>query len=206
LSLRMFGDLNDKQAEYVSDIHDSGRHLLSLINDILDLSKIEAGAMELDVSRFAIAPALDNAVTLVKERAGRRGISLEARFDGDLGEMQGDERKLKQILLNLLSNAIKFTGEGGRVTLEAQRGDATVDIAVLDTGVGISKEDQAVIFDEFRQVGSDYARKVEGTGLGLTLTRRFVQMHGGSISVESEPGVGSVFRVVLPLHPRETVT
>jgi signal transduction histidine kinase len=206
LGERMFGDLNDKQAEYVTDIHDSGRHLLSLINDILDLSKIEAGAMELDLGRFALAPALDNALTLVKERAGRRGISLESSFDAELGEMEGDERKLKQILLNLLSNAIKFTAEGGIVTLAAHRDDGAVDIAVHDTGVGISEEDQAVIFEEFRQVGTDYARKVEGTGLGLTLTKRFVEMHGGSITVASAPGEGSTFRVVLPVRVPESAT
>jgi signal transduction histidine kinase len=199
LGERMFGDLNDKQAEYVTDIHDSGRHLLSLINDILDLSKIEAGAMELDVSRFALGPALDNAMTLVKERAGRRGISLQSRFDAELGEMEGDERKLKQILLNLLSNAIKFTAEGGSVTLEAHRHPGEVEIAVQDTGVGIAEEDQSVIFEEFRQVGTDYARKVEGTGLGLTLTKRFVEMHGGRIGVESAPGEGSTFRVIFPV-------
>jgi signal transduction histidine kinase len=204
LGERMFGDLNDKQGEYVKDIHDSGRHLLSLINDILDLSKIEAGAMELDTGRFALEPALDNAVTLVKERAGRRGITLESQVAGDLGEMEGDERKLKQILLNLLSNAIKFTNEGGTVTLEAMGDGTNVHIAVRDTGVGISAEDQALIFDEFKQVGTDYARKVEGTGLGLTLTRRFVELHGGTITVESEPGKGSVFRVSLPLQPTET--
>ena len=203
LGERMFGELNDKQAEYVKDIHDSGRHLLSLINDILDLSKIEAGAMELDLRRFALAPALDNALTLVRERAGRRGIALEARLADDLGEMEGDERKLKQILLNLLSNAVKFTGEGGRVTLQARQDGTHVHIAVRDTGVGISGEDLNVIFDEFKQVGTDYARKVEGTGLGLTLTKRFVEMHGGRITVHSEPGAGSVFEVTLPLHPAE---
>jgi len=201
LGERMFGELNDKQAEYVQDIHASGRHLLSLINDILDLSKIEAGAMELVLGRFALASVLDNALTLVRERAVTRGIDLRTRVDGELGEMQGDARNLKQILLNLLSNAIKFTGEGGAVTLEAKQDATHVHIAVRDTGVGISKEDQGVIFEEFRQVGTDYARKAEGTGLGLALTMRFVQMHGGRLSVESEPGVGSVFAVQLPLRP-----
>jgi signal transduction histidine kinase len=204
LGERMFGELNDKQAEYVQDIHASGRHLLSLINDILDLSKIEAGAMELDVSRFALAAALDNALTLIRERAASRGLTLEMNVDSELGEMEGDERKLKQILLNLLSNAIKFTAEGGTVTLEARQDTSHVYIGVRDTGVGISKEDQSVIFEEFRQVGTDYARKAEGTGLGLALTMRFVQMHGGRLSVESEPGVGSVFKVELPLQPVET--
>jgi signal transduction histidine kinase len=157
--------------------------------------------MELDLGRFVLQPALDNAMTLVKERAGRRGITLEAAIEGELGEMVGDERKLKQILLNLLSNAIKFTGEGGTVTLEAAREGDCVHIAVRDTGVGISKEDQALIFEEFKQVGTDYARKVEGTGPGLTLTRRFVEMHGWRIAVESEPGAGSSFRVTLPVEP-----
>jgi signal transduction histidine kinase len=203
LSEQMFGELNEKQSEYVDDIHTSGRHLLSLINDILDLAKIEAGRMELDLTTFDIRQALGNALTLVSERAGRRGIALESEIDGSLTDMTGDERKVKQILLNLLSNAVKFTPEGGRVTLTARGADSMVVIAVRDTGVGISAEDQQHIFEEFRQVGTDYARKVEGTGLGLTLTRRFVELHGGEIVVESEPGAGSEFRISLPLEPPE---
>ena len=201
LGEQMFGKLNDKQSEYVDDIHTSGRHLLSLINDILDLAKIEAGRMELDLTTFDIRQALGNALTLVSERAGRRGIALESEIDGSLTDMTGDERKVKQILLNLLSNAVKFTPEGGRVTLTARGADSSVVIAVRDTGVGISAEDQQHIFEEFRQVGTDYARKVEGTGLGLTLTRRFVELHGGEIVVESELGAGSEFRISLPLEP-----
>jgi signal transduction histidine kinase len=206
LADEMFGELNEKQNEYVDDIHSSGRHLLSLINDILDLSKIEAGRMELDLSHFEVRPALDNALTLVSERASRRRIALETDIADELGEMTGDERKLKQILLNLLSNAIKFTPEGGTVTLGARRDGETVHVAVRDTGVGISPEDQTVIFDEFRQVGTDYARKVEGTGLGLTLTRRFVELQGGEIDVESTPGEGSEFRIVLPVEPPASLT
>ena len=157
--------------------------------------------MELDLSRFEIRPALDNALTLVGERASRRRIALETEIEDALGTMTGDERKLKQILLNLLSNAIKFTPEGGTVTLAARLDSGTLRIAVRDTGVGISAEDQSVIFDEFRQVGTDYARKVEGTGLGLTLTRRFVELHGGDIGVESTPGEGSEFCITLPVEP-----
>jgi signal transduction histidine kinase len=201
LGEKMFGDLNEKQSEYIDDIHTSGRHLLSLINDILDLSKVEAGRMELDLTTFDIRLALGNALTLVSERAGRRGIALESELDESLADMTGDERKVKQMLLNLLSNAIKFTPEGGRVTLTARSTDSEMVIAVRDTGVGISAADQERIFEAFRQVGTDYARKVEGTGLGLTLTRRFVELHGGGIVVESEPGVGSEFRVTLPLEP-----
>ena len=204
LGEEMFGELNEKQSEYVDDIHTSGRHLLSLINDILDLSKIEAGRMELDVTTFDVHMALGNALTLVGERAERRGIALESEIDESLADMTGDERKVKQILLNLLSNAIKFTPEGGRVTLTAHGADSMVTISVRDTGVGISAEDLEHIFEEFRQVGTDYARKVEGTGLGLTLTRRFVELHGGEIAVQSKPGAGSEFRITLPLEPPKT--
>jgi two-component system, NtrC family, sensor kinase len=195
---RMFGDLNDKQDEYLKDIHASGQHLLSLINDILDLSKIEAGRMELAAAPFHLPTALENAVTLVKERAGRHGIALEVDIDPRLGEVVGDERKVKQVLLNLLSNAVKFTPEGGRISVKAGRKDGLVEIAVRDTGIGIAPEDQAAIFEEFRQVGSDETRKQEGTGLGLTLAKRFVELHGGRIWVESELGRGSTFAFTLP--------
>jgi GAF domain-containing protein len=195
---RMFGDLNPKQDEYLKDIYSSGQHLLSLINDILDLSKIEAGRMELAPAPFHLPSALDNAVTLVKERATRHGITLQIDLDPRLGELVGDERKVKQVLLNLLSNAVKFTPEGGRISLKASRKDGTVEIAVTDTGVGIAPEDQATIFEEFRQVGHDESRKQEGTGLGLTLAKKFVELHGGRIWVESEPGHGSTFTFTLP--------
>jgi signal transduction histidine kinase len=196
---RMFGDLNDKQEEYLKDIYASGQHLLSLINDILDLSKIEAGRMELAPAPFHLPSALDNAVTLVKERAARHGISLEVELDPQLGEVVGDERKVKQVVLNLLSNAVKFTPEGGRISLKAGRKDGPVEIAVTDTGVGIAPEDQAAIFEEFRQVGSDETRKQEGTGLGLTLAKKFVELHGGRIWVASAPGRGSTFTFTLPV-------
>jgi signal transduction histidine kinase len=198
---RMFGELNEKQDEYLNDIYASGQHLLSLINDILDLSKIEAGRMELAPAPFHLPSALENAVTLVKERAARHGIALELDIDPRLGEVVGDERKIKQILLNLLSNAVKFTPEGGRISLKARRTDGTVEIAVTDTGIGIAPEDQAAIFEEFRQVGSDETRKQEGTGLGLTLAKKFVELHGGRIWVESELGRGSTFTFALPIKP-----
>jgi signal transduction histidine kinase len=197
---RMFGDLTEKQDEYLKDIYASGQHLLSLINDILDLSKIEAGRMELAPAPFHLPTALENAVTLVKERAARHGITLQLDLDPRLGEVVGDERKVKQVLLNLLSNAVKFTPEGGRITLKAVQRDGGVEIAVTDTGIGIAPEDQAAIFEEFRQVGSDETRKQEGTGLGLTLAKKFVELHGGRIWVESEPGRGSTFTFTLPLR------
>jgi GAF domain-containing protein len=196
---RMFGDLNAKQDEYLKDIYASGQHLLSLINDILDLSKIEAGRMELAPAPFHLPTALENAVTLVRERASRHGIALELDIDPRLGEVVGDERKVKQVLLNLLSNAVKFTPEGGRISLKASRTVGAVEIAVTDTGIGIAPEDQAAIFEEFRQVGSDETRKQEGTGLGLTLAKKFVELHGGRIWVESELGRGSTFTFTLPI-------
>jgi len=196
---RMFGELNPKQDEYLQDILASGRHLLSLINDILDLAKIEAGRMELEVTDFDLPQAIDNAITLIRERAARRAITLEVDVDPRLGEIKGDERKVKQVLLNLLSNAIKFTPEGGRVKVQAGLADGFAEISVIDTGVGIAPEDHEAVFEEFRQVGSDYAKKHEGTGLGLTLSRRFVELHGGKIWVKSQLGQGATFTFTLPV-------
>ena len=197
---RMFGEVNAKQADYLKDIHESGRHLLSLINDILDLSKIEAGRMELELSSFHLPTAISNAMTLVRERAQRHGIQLGTEVDPRLGEFQGDERKLKQILLNLLSNAVKFTPDGGRVDVSAKLDTTVVEIAVKDTGIGIAPEDQTLVFEEFRQVGRDVTRKAEGTGLGLALTKKFVELHGGRIGLASSPGKGSTFTITLPIR------
>src|SRR5207247_5189189 len=197
LGERMFGELNEKQAEYTEDILSSGRHLLSLINDILDLSKIEAGRMELELRKFDLPSAVENALILVRERATRHGIKLERAIDERLGDFTGDERKVKQILVNLLSNSVKFTPEGGKIHVNASLNNGSVIISIADTGIGIAKEDQEAIFEEFRQVGTNYAQKREGTGLGLTLTRKFVEMHGGKIWVESEPGKGSTFTFTL---------
>jgi GAF domain-containing protein len=198
LGERMFGELNEKQAEYTEDILSSGRHLLSLINEILDLSKVEAGRMDLELSKFDLPLAIDNARTFVRERAAKHGIGLDVTVDERLGDFVGDERKIKQVLLNLLSNAVKFTPEGGRIGIKARQADGSVEISVSDTGIGIAPEDQPKIFEEFRQVGSDYAHKVEGTGLGLTLAKKFVELHGGKIWVESEVGKGSTFSFTLP--------
>jgi signal transduction histidine kinase len=196
---RMFGELNDKQEEYLNDILGSGRHLLSLINDILDLSKIEAGRMELDTADFDLPQAIDNALVLVRERAARHGLALHTAVDARLGTVRGDERKIKQVLLNLLSNAVKFTPEGGRIEVRAARVDGAAEISVRDTGVGIAVDDQEAVFEEFRQVGTDYAKKREGTGLGLALARRFVELHGGRIWVKSQPGAGSTFTFTIPV-------
>jgi signal transduction histidine kinase len=190
--------VNEKQAEYLDDIHASAQHLLSLINDILDLSKIEAGRMELDVAEFDLPTAIDTALTLVRERAGRRGIALERAIDDRLDAIRGDERKIKQVLLNLLSNALKFTPEGGRVEVRAGIENGTAGISVTDTGIGIAAEDHDAVFEEFRQVGSA-EKKSEGTGLGLPLSKKFVALHGGRIWLESQVGAGSTFTFTLPL-------
>jgi GAF domain-containing protein len=202
LTERMFGELNEKQEEYLKDIYASGTHLLSLINDILDLSKIEAGRMELELTDFDLPQAIENALILIRERAGRRGIALEHSVDERLGEIRGDERKVKQVLLNLLSNALKFTPEGGRVEVRAGLVDGMAEISVTDTGVGIAPEDQGAIFEEFRQVGTA-DKKAEGTGLGLTLCRKFVELHGGRIWVKSQVGAGSTFTFTIPARRGE---
>jgi GAF domain-containing protein len=201
LGERMFGELNEKQAEYTEDILSSGRHLLALINDILDLSKIEAGRMELEVTTFHLPDAIENAILLIRERASRHGIKLDRVIDDRLSDFKGDERKVKQILVNLLTNAVKFTPEGGQIKVGARLGDSAVVISVTDTGIGVAREDQEAIFEEFRQASGNYARKREGTGLGLTLTRKFVELHGGKIWVASELGKGSTFTFTLPINP-----
>jgi signal transduction histidine kinase len=193
---RLFGDLNNKQAEYVADIHSSGRHLLALINDILDLSKIEAGRMELQVSSFALSDVLENAVALARERATREGISLGLEVDPSAGAVDADERKIKQVLFNLLTNALKFTPRGGHVDVTGRGGGGDVVVSVRDDGVGIAAADHVRIFEEFQQVGQSQLQ--EGTGLGLALSRRFVELHGGRLWVESEPGQGSTFMFTLP--------
>src|SRR5262249_32795258 len=158
----------------------------------LDLSKVEAGRMELEGADFDLPSAIDNALTLVRERATRRGITLGTAIDERVGAIRADERKVKQVLLNLLSNALKFTPERGRINVGASVNGGLVEVSVADTGVGIAPEDQEAAFEEFRQVGSA-DKKVEGTGLGLALCRKFVELHGGRIWVESEVGKGSTF-------------
>jgi signal transduction histidine kinase len=210
LTEQMFGELNDKQMEYLKDIHSSGQHLLMLINDVLDLSKIEAGKMELDLSCFDLGLLLEHSATLVRERAQRHGLTLTLEVEDGLEEWVADARKVKQSVVNLLSNAVKFTPNGGRVTVRArhlngvdgpaERAGEWAEISVSDTGVGIAPEDQALVFEEFRQAGGDVMRKSEGTGLGLALVKRFVELHGGSVRLQSAVGEGSTFIFTLPQH------
>jgi signal transduction histidine kinase/DNA-binding response OmpR family regulator len=197
---RLFGEVNAKQEEYLRDILDSGRHLLSLINDILDLSKVEAGHMELELGSFSLPEALENGLTMVRERASRHDIALSLDMDPTLDIIEADERKVKQVVFNLLSNAVKFTPDGGQVGIAAVLDSGEVRITVWDTGIGIAPEDQARIFEEFQQVGGRIRQGQEGTGLGLALARRFVELHGGGLSVESAVGQGSRFTFTLPMR------
>ena len=200
---RMFGELNDKQEEYLSDILGSGRHLLALINDILDLAKVEAGRMELELTSFSLVHALESGLSMVRERAGRHGITLGLEVDPALDVIEADERKVKQVVFNLLSNAVKFTPDGGLVDVTARLVDGAAQVAVQDTGIGIAPEDQADIFEEFRQARHGPLTSETGTGLGLALTKKLVELHGGRIWVESEPGAGSTFTFTLPLRREE---
>jgi PAS domain S-box-containing protein len=212
LAERTFGELNERQLKYARNIYNSGRHLLQVINDILDLSKVEAGRLELARNPFDVRVALQGAITISKALAHKKGISLQLEVAPDVRTVFADEGKFKQILYNLLSNAIKFTPEGGKVTLaaacetlsnEVEPIDA-LTVMVADTGIGIHPRDQERIFKEFEQIDSSYSRKQQGTGLGLTLTKKLVEMHGGRIWVESEgiEGKGSRFIFRIPLNLR----
>ena len=233
------GELNDTQKSYLQDVVESSKHLLALINDILDLSKVEAGRLELLPSEVDLIFLLENSLVMVKEKAMKHGIELATDFNGIPEYINIDDRKLKQILYNLLSNAVKFTPDGGRVSLNAHKVDLDpalgldqmdieelkllllknrnnsgtgadtctyVDISVTDTGIGISPEDQARVFERFEQVEESLTKKYQGTGLGLSLTRSLVELHGGRIWVESEgKGKGSTFRFIIPANPTQRV-
>ncbi|HEU5000139.1 MAG TPA: response regulator, partial [Lapillicoccus sp.] len=194
---RMFGDLNEKQEDYLRDIRDAGRHLLALLNDVLDLSKVEAGQMELAITTFDAATAFHYALSLVRERAAEHGIDLRLDVAPALQVIRADELRLRQVLLNLLSNAVKFTPDGGSVAVSAWLDGTDLLVTVSDTGVGIPQTDQERIFDSFQQ-GGRFVVSSEGTGLGLTVTKRIVQLHGGRIWVTSAPGLGSSFGFSIP--------
>ena len=197
LEMQVAGDLNAEQLAYVRDVLDAGRHLLSLINDILDLSKVEAGKMELELSEFSLRQALEAGLTMHADRAERAGIELGLVLHPDDITVRADERKLRQVVFNLLSNAVKFTPPGGRVDVSAHVTDGFVEVDVTDTGTGIAAVDAERIFEEFASGAAD-----EGTGLGLPLSRRFVELHGGRLWAESVPGEGSAFRFTMPVAPR----
>jgi signal transduction histidine kinase len=190
---------NPKYQEYTKDINDSGRHLLALIDDNLDLAKIEAGKLDLDEEDIDIARTIRSCMVLVKERAANGGVKLKTDIPQDLPALHADQRKLKQILVNLLSNAVKFTPSGGEVTLKAWwREDSGYVFQVIDTGIGIALEDIPTALSPFGQVDRQLDRKYEGTGLGLPLTKSLVEMHGGSLNLQSEVGVGTTVTVRFP--------
>jgi signal transduction histidine kinase/ActR/RegA family two-component response regulator len=197
---KMFGELNERQEDYLQDILSSGKHLLALLNDVLDLSKVEAGQMELDVTTFPTRDALQYAMSLVRERSVKHSITTHLDIAPDLGPIEADELRFKQVLLNLLSNAVKFTPDGGRVDVAAWKDGTDFIVTVSDNGIGILPADQERIFDSFQQGGRS-SSKVEGTGLGLTLTKRIVELHGGRLWVTSDPGAGSTFGFSLPQDP-----
>lgn len=194
---KTFGDLNEKQAKYLNNILTSGKHLFALINDILDLSKVEAEKIELKIEEFLLADVFDECRTLVKNIASRKGILLDFQMQG-ISTIKADPVRFKQIMYNLLSNAVKFTPDKGRVDIEAKQVDGMVQIAVKDTGIGIVKEDSEKVFEEFKQIDSSYAKQYQGTGLGLPLTKKLVELHGGKIWLESEQGKGSTFTFTIP--------
>lgn len=213
-----FGALTEKQKRYANNIYNSGNHLLQLINNILDIAKIESGKMELNYESFSVQQVIEEVVGVIKSLANKKRQRLDVKIDEKVSLIKADRVKFKQVLYNLLSNAVKFTPEAGDITVEAEIIGTTASLntgeplqynlsipfqhlrlSVTDTGIGIKKEDQELIFSEFVQVDSSFSRKYEGTGLGLALTKRFVEMHGGSIFVESEEGKGSKFTVVIPL-------
>lgn len=217
---KSFGDLNDTQAEYLDDVYQSSRHLLEVINDILDLSKVEAGKLQLELGAFELDGLLTNSLSMVKEKALKHAIRLELSIPEPLGQIRADERKIKQIMYNLLSNAVKFTPDGGTVSVFAkfrnendpddddlhalvpgpEHKDAQlIDIAVADTGIGIAPQDLDRIFNPFEQADASSSRQFQGTGLGLSLTRKLIELHGGQIWAESTgPGRGACFRFAIP--------
>jgi signal transduction histidine kinase len=195
---RVFGELNEKQEEYVSDVVGSGQHLLALINDILDLSKVEAGRMELEVSAVDVAALVQSAVAFVRADLARNAIALTIELEPEAGVIHGDGQKLRQVLINLLSNAVKFTPDHGSVRVSVTHARGNLVITVADTGPGIAPEDQERIFEEFAQAGAAEQSRQPGTGLGLTLARRFTELHQGRLSVDSVVGVGSTFRLEVP--------
>ena len=198
----MAGALNAEQKEYVGDIHASGLHLLALINDLLDLTRIEAGQLDLERSEFHVRDTVAAAAALLRRRCAQKGLRLEIEVAAEVGNWVADERRFKQIVLNLLGNAVKFTPEGGTVKVMVELGgEEGLCVTVQDNGVGIDAADHEAVFEEFRQVGTDAAGRAEGSGLGLALVRRLVEQHGGRVTLHSALGAGARFRFNIPRPP-----
>jgi signal transduction histidine kinase/CheY-like chemotaxis protein len=201
---RLFGELNERQEEYVRDIGVSGRHLLELINEILDLSKVEAGRMELDVAALSLPDLLEHGMAMIRERAARHRIAVSLEIAPEVGVVWADELKLKQVVVNLLTNAVKFTPDGGAVDVRADGERDEVRVVVRDTGVGVAEAEQARIFEAFQRGGRAPRAGTEGTGLGLTLSKRIVELHGGRLWMTSTPDVGSTFGFAIPVRRFDT--
>jgi len=200
---KLCGDLNEEQMDFVMDIHSSGNHLLQMINDILDLSKVESGKLELKYEEFEVGKAVEAVLITLKGLANKKSLAIETILHNPVDRLFADPVKFKQILYNLLSNAIKFTPENGKITVHTtslRKEKDCIEVKVTDTGIGIAPEDYPKIFVEFSQVDSSHSRKYEGTGLGLALTKKLVEMHGGKIGFESKVGVGSTFYFTLPVN------
>jgi two-component system sensor histidine kinase/response regulator len=198
-----FGELNERQRDYLQTIHDSGEHLLEMINDILELSQIEAGKAVLNITEFSLARIAEDTVASLLEKANSQKVALklDVLLDRQCDRFTADEKRVEKILWNLLTNAIKFTPEGGTVTLRLWREDKTAIFQVEDTGIGIPEEQLPLLFEKFHQLDTPYRRRYEGTGLGLALTKQLVELHRGRIEVESTVGVGSIFTVWIPIQP-----
>lgn len=196
----MVGELDAAQHEYITDIFSSGEHLLSLINDILDLAKVESGKMTLELEAFNLLETLQNSLSMIKEKAHNQQLKVRLDADADLPLLLADKRKIKQIIYNLLSNAVKFTPKGGAITLSVHHVNERLELSVTDSGIGISAEDQARLFQPFTQIDSSLSRQYQGTGLGLAMIKHFAELHGGHVGVKSELGQGSTFWVSLPWH------
>ncbi|MCZ7356695.1 MAG: ATP-binding protein [Candidatus Methanoperedens sp.] len=200
LKLQKFGELGEKQAHYVDNVLNSSKFLLELINDILDLSKIEAGKIELAIEKVSVPETISETLVLIKERASKHNIVLKKELDPQLEFIEADEKRFKQVFFNLLSNAVKFSKEeGGTVTIAAKKEGDMARFSVSDTGIGIRKEDMGKLFNKFQQIDSEKSRKVEGTGLGLAISKQLVEMHGGTMTVESKYGEGTTFTFVIPI-------
>jgi len=197
---KKIGELNEKQERYMDNILTSSNFLLNLINDILDLSKVEAGKIELVREKISVPGTINEAITLIKEKAAKHNVLIEKEFDPDLDFIDADKQRFKQVLFNLLSNALKFSKkEGGTITVAAKKEGDMAQISVSDTGIGIKKEDIGKLFREFGQVSSE---KYEGTGLGLAISKKLVELHCGKIWAESKYGEGSIFTFLLPLEAK----
>lgn len=198
LATEMAGGLNDIQKEYLNDVYESGNHLLLLINDILDLSKVESGNMELDLSKVEIGSLIERCLVFFKEKALKKNLTITTDIKEDIDDFLADELKLKQVLINLIGNAVKFTDDNGKITVHTQKSDKNLQITVEDSGIGIDKKDMNKLFEPFQQLENVYTKKVQGTGLGLALSKSMIEMHGGTLSVESILGEGSSFTITIP--------